>query len=238
MGGLSILHWAIVLLVLGVPLWLIFRSRRAGAGAAQAGMFRDLAPLGQWMRWFFYAVSALYLVGFFSRNLAPAPVPESDSNSIDVIAAIDVLVFYASLVFFLRWIYCANVNARSLGASGMRFTPGWSVGWFFVPVANLVMPYQVMREIWQASSNPGNWKGEPVPAKIGAWWGLWWAVTLVSSFESDDPLYARFAVLALEVLLIPLLWIQLQIMNEIQARQMHHRTLSARALPDKSTTGS
>jgi hypothetical protein len=45
----------------------------------------------------------------------------------------------------------ANRNARALGATGMRFTPGWCVGWYFVPIMNLFRPYQAMKEIWMAS---------------------------------------------------------------------------------------
>jgi hypothetical protein len=54
----------------------------------------------------------------------------------------------------------------------MTYTPGWSVGWFFVPLANLVMPYLVIREIWQASG-PGqgaNWRRAPVSAVLSVWW--------------------------------------------------------------------
>ena len=54
------------------------------------------------------------------------------------------------------------------------FTPGWSVGWFFVPIMNPWKPFQAMREIWQASAEPGNGfdKENPVEklyrdAKIG-----------------------------------------------------------------------
>ena len=28
----------------------------------------------------------------------------------------------------------------------MTISAGWAIGWFFVPFANLVMPYQAMKE--------------------------------------------------------------------------------------------
>ena len=37
------------------------------------------------------------------------------------------------------------------GAGGLRYTPGWAVGWLFVPFANLVVPYFVFTEIWRNS---------------------------------------------------------------------------------------
>lgn len=59
----------------------------------------------------------------------------------------------SSVIFFV-WIYRSNLLARALGAAAMEHTPSWSVGWFFVPVANLFKPYYVMKEIYLATSSP------------------------------------------------------------------------------------
>src|SRR4051812_40932909 len=48
-----------------------------------------------------------------------------------------LVIFIVTGITFLRWIHRANVNVRGFGAEGMTFTPGWSVGWYFVPIANL-----------------------------------------------------------------------------------------------------
>ncbi len=56
----------------------------------------------------------------------------------------------------------------------MIFTPGWSVGWYFIPVANLWKPYQVMKEIWNVSHKCLA-TGHSV---LGWWWALW----LLSNF--------------------------------------------------------
>lgn len=62
------------------------------------------------------------------------------------------LAFYILCgVLILRWIYRANYNARQIGAAGMTFSPGWSVGWYFVPIAAFWKPYQAMKEIWRAA---------------------------------------------------------------------------------------
>ena len=78
-------------------------------------------------------------------------------------------------VLLLVWIYLANKNVRALGARGMAHTPGWCVGWFFVPIANLFMPYQAIREIHQASDPEADalsWPNSRVSSEIGQWWGL------------------------------------------------------------------
>jgi hypothetical protein len=55
----------------------------------------------------------------------------------------------------------------------MQFTPGWSIGWYFVPIMSLWKPFQAMREIWQASAAPGNWRAVQAPPLLGWWWTLY-----------------------------------------------------------------
>lgn len=87
-------------------------------------------------------------------------------------------VFIVTGIAFLKWIYRANLNCRGFGADGMKFTPGWSIGYYFIPFLNLVRPYQSMKEIWQVSHSPTNWKSQSGSALLGWWWALW----LISNF--------------------------------------------------------
>jgi hypothetical protein len=103
-----------------------------------------------------------------------------------------LLIVLASSVAFLMWIHRASVNARWLGAQGMTFTPGWSVGYYFIPILNFWKPYQAMKEIWRASSNPTAWPSERAPALLPVWWGLWIASSILAnatfwaSFRADS----------------------------------------------------
>jgi hypothetical protein len=96
-----------------------------------------------------------------------------------LIGTAQFLVLVISAIAFLIWIHRAHRNLRALGARGLRFTPGWAVGWFFVPLLNLFRPYQVVKEIWRASdpetpsSNGLAWQSLGVPALLGWWWGAW-----------------------------------------------------------------
>jgi hypothetical protein len=82
-------------------------------------------------------------------------------------------------VFFLIWIYRAHKNLRALGATDLKYSPGWAIGGFFIPVLNVVRPYQVVTEIWKASgpgarrSGGASWIYESPPVFISLWWGLW-----------------------------------------------------------------
>jgi hypothetical protein len=87
-------------------------------------------------------------------------------------------VFIATGIIFLKWIYRANLNCHGFGASDMKFTPGWSIGYYFIPFINLVRPYQAMKEIWKVSSDPKNWQAQQGNALLRWWWALW----LISGF--------------------------------------------------------
>jgi Domain of unknown function (DUF4328) len=80
-------------------------------------------------------------------------------------------VTIASGVVWLVWTHgCQRVLTRL--AAPVRFTPGWAVGWWFVPFANLVKPYQVMREQSEAGPSP--------PAVSRRLRRMWWTTYLLS----------------------------------------------------------
>jgi hypothetical protein len=83
-----------------------------------------------------------------------------------------VVVILTLLVTFLMWVYRTCKNAHALGAANLKYTPGWAVGWFFIPFANIVMPYMVMQEIYKASRHPIQWRKVPGSKMILAWWIL------------------------------------------------------------------
>jgi Domain of unknown function (DUF4328) len=109
-----------------------------------------------------------------AQGVAAGEEEISVSDLVEVLLAMaQVLAMLVTGVVFLKWIYRANLNVRGFGAQGLNFTPGWSIGWYFIPIANLWKPYQAMSEIWRASRDPRNWKREPGSAVLNWWWAFW-----------------------------------------------------------------
>jgi hypothetical protein len=83
------------------------------------------------------------------------------------------------IIAFCLWIYRANRNLYKHQLHGMEFTPGWSVGWFFIPIATFWMPFRAMREIWKGSTTIDNddekehWKTNEPSSILGVWWALY-----------------------------------------------------------------
>ncbi|HVM47993.1 MAG TPA: DUF4328 domain-containing protein [Candidatus Acidoferrum sp.] len=125
------------------------------------------------------------------RRLPPGVNPDETLLPSDIsnagIGLVQVLFSIFLAVTFLRWIYRANRNLHQLGGVPMAFSPGWSVGWYFVPVANLYKPYQAMKEIWIVAH-----RGELGSGNIlGWWWFLWIVSTFVDRIAMRLALHAQ-----------------------------------------------
>jgi hypothetical protein len=127
----------------------------------------------------------------------------ANDNRQAAIGAGQTVLYIAYLVVFLMWIYRADKNLRSLRAAGLSFTPGWAVGWFFVPFMNLFRPYQVVSEIWKASdpkvdtTDDTSWKAVATAPIVGCWWVLF----LISTFVANITLRLAFGGMELSDLL-------------------------------------
>ena len=104
------------------------------------------------------------------------------SASLAFAASVYLLALLACSILVGMWIYRTNANAHSFGGE-MSITPGWSVGWFFIPFANLVMPYTAVHETWQVSHEFAGRLEEEQSSLVGWWWGLWIVNTIVSNFH-------------------------------------------------------
>ena len=149
--------------------------------AAAPPPFRDLAGTAGWARGWLFAQAALaVLLAAIAIGHGAGYDDEGGSGAWQATSAISFLVFCGGAITVLRWIYLANANAHALDAQGMRMSPGLAVGCYFIPIANLGMPFASMREMWKASSAPRDWEIVRAPAIIGWWWLFW----LLDNFAS------------------------------------------------------
>ena len=132
-------------------------------------------------------------------------------------------------ILFLVWIYRSNRNCHALVSGSLTFTPGWSVGYFFIPIMNLFRPYQAMAEIWRASiPRIQRWENAPVSMLIGVWWFLWLVSRIVGQFvlksalkseTIDELITLSQASMALDALDIPLCIVCIFMLRGINANQ-------------------
>lgn len=102
-----------------------------------------------------------------------------------VIAYLFLLLLPAGVCWCL-WQARSHRRLQSLRPqAAFRTTPGWGVGSWFVPVANLWVPFRAVADLWRNSAPPGASGPEPTPPDVGRWWTLFVGVPvglLVLSF--------------------------------------------------------
>ncbi len=113
----------------------------------------------------------------------------------------------------------------------MKFTPGWSVGYYFIPFLNLWRPYQAMKEIWKASKNPTSWEGEERGAILPWWWFFFLVASMfgnasfrtsMSAKEIHELITSTGITIASDVVSIPATIIALVLVGKIYEMQMSH----------------
>jgi len=85
----------------------------------------------------------------------------------------DGLLALVTIIVFSMWIYRAAANVVAAEVHGFAYTAGWSVGWFFIPFANLYKPFAAMRQIWNASHGAINERLDDGNGLLALWWGTW-----------------------------------------------------------------
>jgi len=96
-------------------------------------------------------------------------------DRIAAVAGIELGLVLLTAIVWVVWQYRAQANLHAVGVPHLRYTPGWAAGWWFVPFANLVKPFQTVRELWKASGaeDADGWSRRPTWPVIGWWWASW-----------------------------------------------------------------
>jgi hypothetical protein len=173
------------------------------AGTARPETWRPAEPykpihiLARWLAGLLVVFAVLAVTSFVLRLLRIQALNRFASGesgaSIEAsrvrLVATDVfgsLLLIATGVLWLVWQYRAQANLRALGVSGLRFRPGWVVGWWLIPFANIVMPFLTTRELRRASDPAAgavDWKGSRDTPLLAAWWAAWLARVVFDSLS-------------------------------------------------------
>jgi hypothetical protein len=149
------------------------------AAPVDGARYRSAAGLAQFVTLAFapYVAGGVFRLWVLAQALEPAQArvagAEISLEPLELFAgaygsagAVKMVSMLLGIVAFCLWTYRVAVNARAFGAADV--SPGWSVGAYFVPLANGIAPLLSLRRIWLASSRD-RW----VPRFVYAWWFAW-----------------------------------------------------------------
>jgi hypothetical protein len=182
-------------------------------------------------------------------QLAQAEVDQFQQLSV-LVGAGQMLAAVATIVAVCLWIYRAYANLSYLQVRGLQYSPGWAVGFFFIPILNLFRPCQVVQEMWRASdpeaAGPDQmaWQYRPGSALVGLWWALWIITSVLGSIifrvslSSQDSTPGQVKTLAMlsivdDVLAVPAALCLILVIHKLRQRQADkHARVRARLQRD------
>jgi hypothetical protein len=145
------------------------------------------------------ALTAAAAVGGLLLSVAAVPAAGAGRTSMTFGAArigfalAQAGLWTVSLAALLWWLASAYRNLPALGAPWPAFTPGQAVAWWFVPPANLYLPFREVFEMWRAS-DPSRQRpeGYAVPDAHRAWPATWWVAFLAGAVAVVAGVWAVF----------------------------------------------
>lgn len=98
----------------------------------------------------------------------------------EIADSLDILLFipfFLAGILFLIWIYKMHKLLHDCAVK-VEYSPGWSVGWWFVPVMNWFKPYSIVSNLQHVVRiQPED--GTKLP---NIYVGVWWSFSLISTF--------------------------------------------------------
>ena len=180
-----------------------------------------------------YGLSSAVRIAALSRDPGDALLGVSPdfslSETIDgaaVLIYLPIHLFTAFLV--LKWIFRTNSNAWAAGGD-MTVSPGWNVGFFFVPIATWWKPFQGVRETWQVSHQPEDPESVDVPSVLRMWWACWLVTSILDNVSFrlafgaktiGETRSAAWFDVASAVVGVPLAFLLIKVVRELTYAQM------------------
>ena len=163
--------------------------------------------LGKWVQAFFWAIAATtaiyavlvlnaytkfdeywYTYGTIKRANLDSWIEADDlANSW---LGLVVLFSFVNFVLLCNWMFKAHRATQLLGVTNQRWSRGWTMGGWFIPGANLIIPRLVIGEIEKAAAAPQNdgqvdpdWRDKKSSPVGWLWWIFWLAGIFLIQFS-------------------------------------------------------
>lgn len=96
---------------------------------------------------------------------------------VPLVGLLHALLFLVTAVVFLVWLHRARRNAVAVRH---QFGPGWAIGGWFVPPANVYIPLRVVLDTGWAAVAPD--RRATVTWPVAVWWACW-VLSWVTAFR-------------------------------------------------------
>lgn len=147
------------------------------------------AKLGHWIGWLLLSYIALLVVesaaagavymalsGPADADLTAGQQMATTSSLLTMAYAAyaQVAVFIVVAILFLRLLYKAVQRAKTFAAPYSYVSPGWAVGYWFIPLINLYQPFRVVKALFASCAQEAGPNAKPAAGEqlLSGWWGM------------------------------------------------------------------
>ncbi|MFD6249292.1 DUF4328 domain-containing protein [Streptomyces roseolus] len=103
--------------------------------------------------------------------LAAAESYATAEAGLNALAVASGLAYLATVVVFIVWFHRVAKNASVWAPDLQSRTPGWAIGAWFIPIADLWIPRQIAVDAWRASRpDPHAADGARELTLLNSWW--------------------------------------------------------------------
>ena len=107
--------------------------------------------------------------------IADKPVSDADLTAIDdrnlAMLPIGIVLWIFAGFAFIRWLHGAYRNVDVVAPAERRYSHGWAIGAWFVPILNLWRPKQIVNDVWRAGGR--DVRDAQPGGLLLSWWLLW-----------------------------------------------------------------
>ncbi|MFF0297250.1 DUF4328 domain-containing protein [Kitasatospora sp. NPDC004614] len=139
------------------------------------------------------ALAAQVLIGLEAASQAVVAAAGGTRSAVfPMLVPLLVVLAVGSCVAFVLWFRRCRLNVDRFGPDIQKYSAGWAVGAWFVPLAMWWIPRRIALDIWRATEPAGKtWL-------INAWWAAWLAqtvgATVLDELGAGDNGYSAFDV--------------------------------------------
>ena len=208
---------------------------RTLAGIASLQMRARIVRLALW---FFIIVGVLQMLAtlaLLSRQMQLTDPP----LEVLMLGSLVNLAFWLALLLgvvpVLVWVHRAHANLHEGGVKGLKYSPSWAAGSYFVPFLNCVVPFWAMRELYNRSEGEPEDFAQSSAGPVTSWWAchipavflslalsFMAAVPLVSNVWFTTPPAATSGMgLFAQILWLGSAWFLLQTVGRVTEAQAH-----------------
>jgi len=114
---------------------------------------------------------AIAILGFdMSAFDDPSYSPDAIGTLVGLASLIILVMLALNFILLMFWVYRINANTHNIPVPDLEYEPGWAVGWWLIPFANLWKPFDIMCELYNANKQPNSWHELNRPPLLIVWW--------------------------------------------------------------------